>query len=141
MWIVQVKYKDINISLLDKWFMHFPMEKKSSLGSFFFADVHWRNFSVVVGQWTFTSLLFFGNHAPLPYSLHGEGVHTIKAIGIIAHFKQNFYSGPNNLAGAFLWNIHFLRGIASLRNCFIKAHAKCKISIFIFLKRFLPSRK
>ena len=137
MWIVQVKYKDINISLLDKWFMHFPMEKKSSLGSFFFADVHWRNFSVVVGQWTFTSLLFFGNHAPLPHSLHGEGVH-IKAISIIAHFKQNFYSGPNNLASAFLWNIHFLRGIASLRNCFIKAHAKCKTSLYVLMEIDLP---
>ena len=68
---------NINISLRDKCLMHFPTEETSSLGSFF-ADVHWRNFSVVVGQWTFTSLLFFGNHAPLPYSLHGEG--TIKAI-------------------------------------------------------------
>ena len=80
---------------------------------------------------------FFGNHAPLPHSLHGEGVH-LKAISIIAHFKQNFYSGPNNLAGAFLWNIHFLRGIAPLRNCFIKAHAKCKTSLYVLMEIGLP---
>ena len=139
MWIVQVKYKDINISLLDKWFMHFPMEKKSSLGSFFFADVHWRNFSVVVGQWTFTSLLFFWEPRTITLQFTQRGCTYYKSnIGIIAHFKQNFYSGPNNLAGAFLWNIHFLRGIASLRNCFIKAHAKCKTSLYVLMEIDLP---
>ena len=59
-------------------------------------------------------------------------------IGIIAHFKQNFYSGPNNFAGAFLWNIHFLKGIAPLRKCFIKAHTKCKTSLYVLMEIFLP---
>ena len=59
-------------------------------------------------------------------------------IGIIAHFEQNFYSGPNNFAGAFLWNIHFLKGIASLGKCFIKAHTKCKTSLYVLMEIFLP---